>query len=48
LKWPRDEEVGPVAIARFFAENLAVQSGSLERTVVEAADSVNDPDAALA
>jgi acyl-CoA dehydrogenase len=39
---------GRVAIARFFAENLAVQAGSLERTVVEAADSVNDADAALA
>ena len=38
---------GRVAIARFFAENLAVQAGSLERTVVEAADSVNDADAAL-
>ena len=36
------------AIARFFAENLAVQAGALERTVVEAADSVNNADAALA
>jgi 3-(methylsulfanyl)propanoyl-CoA dehydrogenase len=36
------------AIARFFAENLAVQASSLERTVVEAADSVNNADAALA
>jgi alkylation response protein AidB-like acyl-CoA dehydrogenase len=35
------------AIARFFAENLAVQAGALERTVVEAADSVNRADAAL-
>src|SRR5262249_29159995 len=37
-----------IAIARFFAENLAVQAGALERTVIEAADSVNNADAALA
>jgi acyl-CoA dehydrogenase len=36
------------AVARFFAENLAVQAGGLERTVVEGADSVNHADAALA
>jgi alkylation response protein AidB-like acyl-CoA dehydrogenase len=42
------DAVGRTAIARFFAENLAVQAASLERTVVEAADSVNDADAALA
>jgi acyl-CoA dehydrogenase len=42
------EAAGRVAIARFFAENIAVQSESLERTVVEAADSVNAADAALA
>jgi 3-(methylsulfanyl)propanoyl-CoA dehydrogenase len=36
------------AIARFFAENIAVQAGGLERTVVEAPDSVNTADAALA
>src|SRR3954469_19244258 len=36
------------AIARFFAENLAVQTSALERTVVEGADSVNRADAALA
>jgi alkylation response protein AidB-like acyl-CoA dehydrogenase len=35
------------AIARFFAENLAVQARGLERTVVESADSVNTADAAL-
>src|SRR5215813_9638319 len=40
--------VGRTAIARFFAENLAVQAASLERTVVEAADSVTGADAALA
>jgi acyl-CoA dehydrogenase len=37
-----------MAIARFFAENLAVQAVGLERTVVEAPDSVNTADAALA
>jgi 3-(methylsulfanyl)propanoyl-CoA dehydrogenase len=37
-----------VAIARFFAENVAIQGESLERTVVQAADSVNAADAALA
>jgi hypothetical protein len=42
------DAAGRVAIARFFAENLTVQAESLERTVVEAADSVNDADAALA
>jgi acyl-CoA dehydrogenase len=42
------DAAGRIAIARFFAENLAVQAKSLERTVVEAADSVNDADAALA
>jgi acyl-CoA dehydrogenase len=42
------DAAGRTAIARFFAENLAVQAASLERTVVEAADSVNDADAALA
>jgi acyl-CoA dehydrogenase len=36
------------AIARFFAENLAVQVGGLERIVIESADSVNRADAALA
>src|SRR5437016_9598832 len=42
------DAAGRTAIARFFAENLAVQAASLERTVVEAADSVNGADAALA
>src|SRR5215472_9255958 len=42
------DAAGRIAIARFFAENLAVGAESLERTVVEAADSVNDADAALA
>ena len=37
-----------IAIARFFAENLAVQAGGLECAVLEGADSVNGADAALA
>ena len=37
-----------IAIARYFAENLAVGAGGLEQTVVEGADSVNKADAALA
>ena len=36
-----------IALARYFAENLAVAAGGLERTVVEAADSVNTADAAF-
>ncbi len=36
-----------VAVARFFAENIAVQASGLERTVTEGADSVNAADAAL-
>ena len=36
-----------VAIARFFAENVAVQSTGLERAVTEGADSVNNTEAAL-
>ena len=37
-----------ISIARFFAENLAVQAGGLERAVTEGAESVNASDAALA
>jgi hypothetical protein len=36
-----------IAIARFFAENLAVQAGGLERAVIEGADSINASDAAF-
>ena len=36
------------ALARFFAENIAVQASGLERTVTEGADSVTDAEAALA
>ena len=37
-----------LAITRFFAENIAVGAGALERTVVEGADGVLGADAALA
>jgi hypothetical protein len=36
------------ALARFFAENIAVQATGLERTVTEGADSVTSAEAALA
>jgi hypothetical protein len=36
-----------VAIARFFAENIAVQAGGLERAVTEGAEAVNSADIAL-
>jgi acyl-CoA dehydrogenase len=41
------EPAARVAIARFFAENVAVQASGLERAVIEGADSVNAADAAL-
>lgn len=37
-----------IALARFFAENIALQSGGLEREVIEGADSVTKAEAALA
>jgi alkylation response protein AidB-like acyl-CoA dehydrogenase len=37
-----------VAIARYFAENIAVQASGLERAIVDGADSVNAADVALA
>ncbi len=43
------EDAAPrVALARFFAENFAVQANSLERTVTDGAPSVLGADAALA
>jgi acyl-CoA dehydrogenase len=36
-----------VAVARFFAENVTVQAGSLEKTVTDSADAVNGADAVL-
>jgi hypothetical protein len=37
-----------IAIARFFAENVAVAAPALERTIVEGADGVNQSDIGLA
>ena len=34
------EAAGRVALARFFAENIAVQAGGLETTVTESGESV--------
>jgi acyl-CoA dehydrogenase len=42
------EPAGRIAIARFFAENVAVQAPGLERSVTEGADSVTGADSALA
>ncbi|MCK9909014.1 acyl-CoA dehydrogenase [Microbacteriaceae bacterium K1510] len=39
---------GRTALARFFAENIAVQANGFERTVTEGADSVTNAEAALA
>jgi alkylation response protein AidB-like acyl-CoA dehydrogenase len=41
------EPAARTAIARFFAENIAVQASGLERAVTEGADSVNTADAVL-
>ena len=35
-------------LARFFAENIAIQAGGLERTTIEGADSITGAQAALA
>ncbi len=43
-----DEAAPRAALARFFAENFAVQAGGLERTIIESAPSVLGADAALA
>jgi acyl-CoA dehydrogenase len=37
-----------IAVARYFAENIAVQASGLERTIIEGGDSVNGAEAALA
>ena len=42
-----DEPAARVALARFFAENFAIQAAALERTVIEGAPSVLGADAAL-
>jgi 3-(methylsulfanyl)propanoyl-CoA dehydrogenase len=43
-----NEAAARTALARFFAENFAVQAGALERTVVEGAPGLLGADAALA
>jgi len=48
LRLADGEPAARVAIARFFAENIAVQAGGLERAVIDGADAVNAADAALA
>jgi acyl-CoA dehydrogenase len=48
MKRDGEDAAAALATARFFAEHVAVSAGSLERTVVEGAASVNDTDAALA
>ena len=47
LRVANGEPASRVAIARFFAENIAVQAPGLERAVTEGAESVNTADAAL-
>ena len=44
---PTASPASRIAIARFFAENIAVQASGLERTVTDGADSVNAAGAAL-
>lgn len=36
-----------VTLARFFAENVAVQAGALERAVIDSAEAVTGADAVL-
>ena len=47
LRVANGEPAPRVAIARFFAENIAVQASGLERAVTDGADGVNGADAAL-
>jgi hypothetical protein len=48
LKLSAADAPARVALARFFAENIAVSASGLERVVLESADSVNNAEAALA
>ncbi len=43
-----EDAAPPAALARFFAENFAVQAGSLERTIIDGAPGVLGAEAALA
>jgi acyl-CoA dehydrogenase len=44
----RDDGAARTALARFFAENIAVQASGLERSIIEGADSIISAQAALA
>jgi alkylation response protein AidB-like acyl-CoA dehydrogenase len=48
LRETGDGGAGRTALARFFAENIAVQASGLERGVIEGADSITHAQAALA
>jgi hypothetical protein len=37
-----EDATSRIALARFFAENLSVETAGLERAVIEGADSVTD------
>ncbi|MBV9557190.1 MAG: acyl-CoA dehydrogenase C-terminal domain-containing protein, partial [Pseudolabrys sp.] len=43
-----DDDAGRVALARFFADNICVQAGGLERTVIDGGASITAAAAALA
>jgi hypothetical protein len=43
-----NDGAGRTALARFFAENIAVQASGLERSVIEGGDSVTQAETALA
>jgi alkylation response protein AidB-like acyl-CoA dehydrogenase len=47
LRIGNGEGASRIAVARFFAENIAGQASGLERAVIDGADSVNAADAAL-
>ena len=47
LRVAEGEPAARTAIARFFAENIAVQASGLERAITAGADGVNNADAAL-
>ncbi|MGV3742692.1 MAG: acyl-CoA dehydrogenase, partial [Burkholderiaceae bacterium] len=47
IKDRTDDSKRYTTVARFFAENVTVQSSSLERTIIDSADAVNGADAVL-
>jgi acyl-CoA dehydrogenase len=48
IRLPEHDPAARIAIARFFAENIAVQAAGLERAIVDGSESVNAADIALA